>query len=261
MITMSIWFHIIVFGLTGLLIYVGVYYGVPRLEKAGLPRITAFFGALWIPSVLLLPLSIFFYIWLEGGSLGETALIERFRLQAFDGRDSWWVVAAVVITVLADQLLEPVGKFFAKVKIFSPPSYLPAPFNPLRKMSLPPRDFFGVTLHGNWKLLLIFIPLHLLAMFSEEMMWRGYLLPLQEMFLGDFAWVFNGMLWAWLVHAVLKWHFIGMIPGMLVTPFIAQFTQSTWASVIVHAVPNALLWILLVWGVLSRPEKEQQSDS
>jgi hypothetical protein len=51
---MSIWFHIAPFGLTGLLIYVGVFYAVPRLDKAGVPLIAAFFGTLWLPVVLLL---------------------------------------------------------------------------------------------------------------------------------------------------------------------------------------------------------------
>jgi membrane protease YdiL (CAAX protease family) len=77
---------------------------------------------------------------------------------------------------------------------------------------------------------------------------------LQETMFGRWAWVFNGLLWAWLVHAVLKWHFIGMIPGMLAAPLIAQFTQSIWAAFIVHAVPNALLWLLLLWRILVKKE-------
>ena len=253
---MSIWFHIALFGLTGLLIYIGVFYAAPWLNKAGVPLIVAFFGALWLPVALLLPLSLYFFVSLEGGALTLTAVAERFRLGPIARGDWLWIVAAVAVTAVADQLLEPIGKFFARQKAFAPPAYLPAPFNPLRKMTLPPRDFFGVALPGNWKLLLIFVPLHLLAMFSEEMMWRGYLLPLQETMFGSWAWVVNGLLWAWLVHAVLKWHFIGMIPGMLAAPFIAQFTQSTWAAFIVHAAPNSLLWLLLLWGILAGKQEK-----
>jgi len=85
----------------------------------------------------------------------------------------------VVATAVFDQLLEPVGRGFARIKALAPPGYLPPPFNPLAKMSVPPQAFFGVALPGNWKLLVIFAPLHLLAMFCEELMWRGYLLPQQ----------------------------------------------------------------------------------
>ena len=166
----------------------------------------------------------------------------------------------VVATIVSDQLLEPVGKFFARIKSLAPPSYLPAPFNPLKKMTMPPRDFFGMALPGNWKLLFIFPPLHLLAMFSEEMMWRGSILPLQETMFGSWAWLINGLLWAWLVHAVLKWHFIGMLPGMLIAPLVTQIIQSTWAGLIVHAVPNALLWLLLLWGILSKLGGRKQNN-
>jgi membrane protease YdiL (CAAX protease family) len=247
---MTISFQLAIFGITGLLIYLGIYYAVPRLTKTGIPLLYAFFGCLWLPVFLLLPLALYLHK-LEGGTFTMESIVERFRFTPIP-EESWgWIIAGVVVTVFSDNLFERVGKFFARIKAFAPPGYLPAPFNPLKKMELPPRKFFGMTLAGNWKLLLVFIPLHFFAMFCEEVMWRGYFLPLQEETFGWWAWAFNGILWAWLVHAVLKWHFIGMIPGMLITPLIAQMTQSTWAALIVHAVPNTILWLLLLWGILS----------
>ena len=247
---MSLCFHVIIFVFTGLLICIGIFYGVPRLIDKGVSSLHSFFGFLWAPVFLLIPLALYLFVFVEGGDFTYSSIIDRFRFNPLKGTDWLWIIAGIFVTVISDQLLEPLGRFFAKIKLLAPPKYLPAPFNPLKKMSIPPREFFGVVLKGNWKLLIIFIPLHLLAMFAEEFMWRGYLLPLQIGILGEWAWVFNGMLWAWAVHAVLKWHFIGMIPGMLVAPLIAQYTQSTWASFIVHAVPNSLLWILLLMGVM-----------
>jgi membrane protease YdiL (CAAX protease family) len=126
----------------------------------------------------------------------------------------------------------------------------------LKKFTFPPKEFFAVELCGNWRLLLIFIPLHILAMFSEEIMWRGYILPLQEISFGNWAWVVNGILWAWIVHAALKWHFVGMLPSMLIAPYIAQQTGSTWASFAVHALGNSPLWILLLIGVIQPKSKK-----
>ena len=63
---------------------------------------------------------------------------------------SWPVI--LVTTPLADQLLEPIGNHLARLKALAPPTYLPAPFNPLQKMAMSPRAFFGVALPGNWKL-------------------------------------------------------------------------------------------------------------
>jgi len=252
---LSIWFQILIFGITGLLIYLGVFYGVPGLAKRGVPVVYSFFGFLWTPVILLFPLSLYLFAAVEGGVISVGAVAERFRFVPINGQDWLWIGGAVLLTVFSEQALEPIGKYFAKKKAFAPPGYLPAPFNPLKTFTFPPREFFGVKLKGNWKLLVLFVFFHSIAMFIEEMMWRGYLLPLQEAVFGNLAWVINGMLWAWLVHAVLKWHFIGMIPGMLAAPFIAQHTQSTWASFIVHAVPNALLWVLLLVGVLDLGKK------
>jgi len=123
-------------------------------------------------------------------------------------------------------------------------------------MELPPSEFFGVTLYGNWKMITIFIPLHLFAMFSEEIMWRGFFLPIQQEIFGNWAWIVNGLLWAWVVHACLKWHFINMLPSMLIAPWIAQCTSSTWASFATHAIGNSLLWILLLAGVIKKAKPQ-----
>lgn len=258
---MSIWLQLLIFGVTGFLIYLGVYFIVPKRIKRGKSSLVSFFGSLWLPVFLLTPLALLLYGTLEGGSLTLEQISTRFRFTAITGADWFWVIGGIVVTVVADQLLEPMGKKFAKVKALAPPDYLPAPFNPLDPLTLPLKRFFDVDLAGNWKLLLIFIPLHLVAMVSEEVMWRGFLLPIQENMFGGFAWVINGLLWAWLVHAILKWHFIGMLPGMLAAPLVAQMTQSTWSAVIVHVLPNAILWIILIWGVLNKPPKSSQDPN
>lgn len=251
---MAFWLQFLVFGITGFLLYYGVYYATPRLVQKGIPLLYAFWFNLWWPVLLLLPLSIVFAVSFDRLDLSLPSIAERFRLEPLSKTDWLWVAGAAAATIVFDQLLEPIGRTLAKNKWLQPPDYLPAPFNPLIKFELPPKLFFGVNLRGNWKLLCMFIPLHSLAMFGEEMMWRGYMLPIQESMFGNYAWIVNGLLWAWLVHACLKWHFIGMLPGMLVAPFVALQTESTWASLLTHAIPNSLLWIILLYGVIRKPE-------
>lgn len=257
---MSIWVQILLFAIPGITIYYGVFYGTPKLVSKGIPLIYSFWLWLWIPALLLLPLSIGLYSILEDGVLTIEAINQRFRLNPISRVDWLWIFLAVILTIVFDQLLEPIGKVLAKYKLFSPPSYLPEPFNPLKKFNMPPKEFFGVSLKGNWKLLMIFMPIHLIAMFSEEMMWRGYLLPIQEVMFGDMAWVFNGLLWAWVLHIALKWHVIGMIPSMLIAPLIAQYTQSTWASFAVHAIGNAPLWIILLIGIINTTDTSNEKQ-
>lgn len=243
--------QLFIFGITGLLLYVGVYYGTPFLIRKGVPLIYSFWFCLWFPVMMLFPASILVYR-LEGHAWTIQSILDRLRFHALAPSDWLWVSGAIVLTIVFDQMMEPLGKFFARIPFFAPPSYLPAPFNPLKRMELPPSEFFGVPLYRNWPLIMAFIPLHLFAMLSEEIMWRGLILPVQEELLGGWAWLLNGLLWAWIVHACLKWHFINMLPSMLIAPWIAQFTGSTWASFATHAIGNSLLWVLLIAGILKK---------
>lgn len=130
---MSIWLQVLLFAVPGIIIYYGVFYGTPKLVSKGIPLIYSFWLWLWAPVLLLLPLSIGLYIFLEGGTLTIDALSERFRLNPISKGDWIWIVLAVVLTIVFDQILEPIGKILAKYKLLSPPNYLPAPFNPLKK--------------------------------------------------------------------------------------------------------------------------------
>ncbi len=255
---MSLFSQFILFAVPGVLVYFGIYYWTPEQLKRGKNLLCAFFFFLWVPIIPLLPLAFFFFVILEGGSISSQEIVERFRLVPIQRGDWLIVIGALVATLFFDQVLEPVGKKLARIEFLKPPDYLPAPFNPLKKFKFPPREFMGSPLLGNWKLLFSFIPLHIIAMLSEEIMWRGYILPLQQGIFGDLAWLVNGLMWAWLVHFGLKWHFIGMLPGMLIAPWIAQHTGSTLAAFVVHAGANSILWVLLFLGVLGLGERTRE---
>ena len=146
--------------------------------------------------------------------------------------------------------MEPVSKWMATLPLFAAPDHFPILFHPLKEITFPITEFLGVSLSGNWHFLIITIILHSTAMVAEEFMWRGYLLPRQEKTYGKSAWLVNGLFWGYLLHFVLKWNFISFLPSMLVTPFIAQKTKNTWVSLLVHGIPNTLLWILIFTGVM-----------
>ncbi len=242
-------FSLLTFLITGLLIYMGIYFVTPRLIKKGVLKIYAFWISLWLPIFLLIPLALMHYLFVEKGAFAWESIQERFLLYGVNGINYLWIVLAIIATIVLEEALQPISRFMAKKRLLAPPDYLPAPFNPLKKFSIPPKTFFDVKLKGNYKLLMVFIPLHLFAMISEEIMWRGYILPLQIESFGNLAWLINGLMWAFLVHLCLKWHFIAMLPSMLVVPFVAQRMDSTIAAFYVHAIPNMLLWMILWLGI------------
>jgi membrane protease YdiL (CAAX protease family) len=246
---MPLWLSFILFGVPGVFIYWGMYYGVPLLVQNGIPLVVSF-ALLSLPGIVLLIVSLVAYR-LDGYSWNWAEFKKRFRLHAIKGKDWLWIIGIFLICTISDESLQVIGKWLATIPLFAPPDYLPPLFNPLKAVHLPLTEFLGVSLKGNWGILALWIPLNLFSMIGEEFMWRGYILPRQELAHGKWAWVVNGLMWAFLVHACMKWHYIGMLPSMLLTPWLAQRMKNTSASAIVHIGGNAILfWMLLLMGVL-----------
>lgn len=226
-----------------------MYYGAPFLLQNGIPLVISF-ALLSIPGILLLIVSIAAYR-LDGYSWNWVQFKDRFRIHPIKGKDWFWILGIFLICSVSDQSLQVIGKWLATIPLFAPPDYLPAPFNPLKEIQLPLTDFLGAPIRGNWGILALWIPLNLFSMIGEEFLWRGYILPRQELAHGKWAWVVNGLMWAFLIHASMKWHYIGMLPSMLLTPWLAQRMKNTSASALVHIGGNAILfWMLLLIGVL-----------
>ena len=246
---MPLWLSFILFGVPGAFIYWGMYNGVPLLVQNGIPLVVSF-ALLSLPGIGLLVASLVAYR-LDGYSWNWAEFKDRFRLHAIKGKDWLWIIGIFLICTISDESLQVIGKWLATIPLFAPPDYLPPLFNPLKEVHLPLTEFLGASIKGNWGILALWIPLNLFSMIGEEFMWRGYILPRQELAHGKWAWVVNGLMWAFLIHACMKWHYIGMLPSMLLTPWLAQRMKNTSASAIVHIGGNAILfWMFLLIGVL-----------
>jgi len=238
---------LLLFGLAGLILYLGLYVFYPATINRGWPQAFAFPFFLWIGILILIPVAILLYSREEKSGTFRA----RFRLNPVKNEDLKWIVAGIAVVMLFDfVIMDPVQKYMAKIPFFSPPVYFPELLNPMKTIQLPLVSLLGIPLKGNWAFLFVLIPLHTLAMFAEELIWRGYFLPRQEKVFGKWAWLFNGLLWAYGVHFILKWSWIAFLPGMLITPFMAQKTKNTWVSFFIHAVPNTVLWIVVLVSVI-----------
>lgn len=247
---LNLWKSIILFGIPGILLNLGLEFAIPPLKEMGLPEVFLFPFFLWLPLMPLLPLSLLLFK-LEKRGQPELKLKERFRLQMPKGRDWLWALGGIVVVLLFDFIVsQPITRWLAGFPLFAPPEHMPLLFNPFKEIHFPIKSFLGVSLKGNWLFLILTIILHSIALVSEEFVWRGYALPRQEAAFGKWAWLINGLLWAYLVHLFMRWNFISFLPGMLITPFIAQRTKSTWVSLMVHGIPNTILWILIFTGVM-----------
>lgn len=99
-------------------------------------------------------------------------------------------------------------------------------------------------------LLLVWGIMFFFNIFGEELMWRGYILPRQEIRLGKNAWIFNALLWV-LFHVCFGIQLmILLFPIMFILPYSVQKTQNTTVGIYIHALINGPAFILVSLGVI-----------
>jgi membrane protease YdiL (CAAX protease family) len=103
----------------------------------------------------------------------------------------------------------------------------------------------GLSLAGNWWILLVLLVSLVIATFGEEIWWRGYILPRQELVHGNRTWLIHGLLWT-AFHIFTPWNLLAILPGSLALSFVAQRLKNTWPAVIAHGLANGLLVVIIV---------------
>lgn len=102
---------------------------------------------------------------------------------------------------------------------------------------------------GRLWILAAWLPLFALTIFTEEVVWRGIVLPRQETALGGRAWFANGCGWL-LFHAAFgPTILLSLLPIVLILPWVVQRRRNSSIGVIVHAAFNGpgFLAVALGW--------------
>ena len=110
----------------------------------------------------------------------------------------------------------------------------------------------GIPLKGQWWIPFYYLTVLLIGnVAGEELWWRGYLLPRQELAEGSSIWVIHGVLWAafHLFFQTTAWDLIRMFPTCCALAFVAQHKQNTWPGMIGHTFGNAGLLLQVLHGV------------
>ena len=89
----------------------------------------------------------------------------------------------------------------------------------------------------------------MLAVIGEEIVWRGYVLPGQEVQFGRYAWLINGLLWNLPFHLYTIHNVISDMPLFFILPFLVQLQKNTWLGIAIHAFLVSLALIILVPGL------------
>jgi membrane protease YdiL (CAAX protease family) len=240
---------LVLFGVPAAGLAAAYYLLRPWLERNGVPAITAFVGSLSIPLVLMFASALIAYR-LEGHPLTWSAFSERMRFPKPRGKDVLIGLGLFAATVAGYALFSIAATALVKHGI------LPLPAN--RSIMDDPNTGFswalfdraaGGRLHGQWPIALLFLVAYFFNVAGEELWWRGYVLPRQELVFGRHTWIVHGLLWAGF-HAYKYWEVLALVPVCLLIAFAAQRLRNNWPGTMVHFLMNLSGPVVVLIGVL-----------
>lgn len=210
---MPFWQSILMFGIPAAALALSIWWLWPVLVEAGWARSTAYVFSLSLVNAGLLAAALVGYH-LEGQPWNWAAFSERMRLGRMTGKIWLWTIGGTLLFGALALLVNSLAVLVYKVIGFTMPDQSPGEM--------------AVWMHG---VVLFF------NIVGEEMWWRGYILPRQELVHGKYTWFIHGILWA--CFHMFKWW---AVPFMLITcqiiPFVAQKTKHTGPGMVNHIVIN-----------------------
>jgi membrane protease YdiL (CAAX protease family) len=160
-----------------------------------------------------------------------------------------WVFAVILIGTLVKRNATLFQPTLQSVRFFDPSGFHGEFFS-----HFGPHDFMGLSLQGAWWIPVYYAVVMLVCNIGgEELWWRGYVLPRQELAFGGAAWVIHGMAWS-MFHLFMQptlWDTARMAITGVALSFVAQHTKSTWPGIVGHGFGNLPFFLGLVKGVTS----------
>ena len=160
-----------------------------------------------------------------------------------------WMFGAILIAMLVKRYASLFQPTLESIRFFNPSVFHREFFN-----RFGPTDFMGIPLHGAWWILVYYAVLMFVCNIGgEELWWRGYVLPRQELAFGRIAWMIHGISWS-AFHLFMQptlWDTVRMAITGVALSFVAQRTRSTWPGIVGHSFGNLTFFLSLVSGVTS----------
>jgi membrane protease YdiL (CAAX protease family) len=281
----NLFVSILLFGFPASLFFISLNMIIPGVIRAGLPWFLIYNLCLVLPLALLL-IAAFAGYYIEGRPINRTAIAKRFRLGPLKFKDWLWAIGLAIFMYGGNHstpfgfvfaclalLFEDGGNWkknlflsalillflFASYELWRTEPFLSQFVIHLKSDSLVefmkhfgPSDFMGFPMRGNWWILGYYlIVLLVFNIGGEELWWRGYILPRQELSFGNAAWIVNGVLWACFhifIHSTL-FDLVRMMPTCLALAYVVQRTRNTWTGIIGHTIGNSPLLVQILQGI------------
>lgn len=235
---LALWKSILFFGIPSLYFFAITNVGIPYLTKnQSLHPALSWFIAGYLVFVPLFIAAVY-SIKHEEKHADLLTLLNRLRIKKLSKQDWYWTVSSAALILITT------GIIMIGSKIFS----LRFGFHELQTT---PQFMKFNTLQGYEKLyLLLWLPMFFFNVVGEEMFWRGYILPRQELTHGNKAWLVNAVLWM-VFHICFGIDLmIVLLPTLLIIPYIAQKSKNILIGMITHAALNGPMFMLIALGII-----------
>ena len=221
------------FGFFSILLWLAIYVGIDWLRHTfGLSIMVSWFisGTL----IALLPMIVYTVLMVRReGAISLHDYAEHLRIKSLKAADAKAVIGGLIAVAAAS------GVLFGIARLLDP-KFLPIP------------PFMEVPSGNLLWILLGWIPLYICNILGEELLWRGYVLPRQELVFGKSAWLVNAILWLLYHWSINLPAMVLILPTTLVVPWIVQRRQNTWVGILIHGIFNAMGFIMTVTGLAMR---------
>lgn len=222
---------VLLFGLAALVFFVEIHWMIPILVRyINIEPIVGWFIVAGLGMFVPLLLVAFLILKTEGAFHHPPRLLKRLRFVKMTRNDWLWTIGAVVlIGVISVSLLKILEMFTGQVG--HPPFFEIEPLS-----------------SDRYWLLAIWFPYWVLNIMGEEILWRGVILPRQEVSFGKIAWIFHGLCWG-LFHIAFGWQLlVTLLPILFIQSFVVQKQKNTWIGVIIHSGLNGPSFLAIALG-------------
>lgn len=238
---LSIGRALLYFALPALFARFMLYQGISLLPALGLDEFEATMLGFALPMVLLFVLA-FAFTMQEGKAFNWSTLTKRWQLNRMDGRAWLWTIGGLLVSLGAASILAPTTTMLIDAfPAIAPPATFPRLLDPRTQLSPALfEEIIGAPLLGNWLIVIIQSIFFFFNIAGEELWWRGYIFPRQELVHGRWTWLVHGLLWLGFHLIFYPWAIFLLLPGCLVISYVTQRTQNTWPAIIIHGIANGI---------------------
>ncbi len=236
---MSIFKTLTFFIASSILLYLATNFGITfSISKLGMMPMIAWFLNGGVVFIILFSTAMIL-LKKEQPTLTFKIFKEKLNLKPLSKRDLIWTLIGIltisIFSVLIMKGLTRLSELY--------PDKISSSFSP-------PFLEFHVLEKSQYWIFLIWIPFFFFNIFGEEFLWRGFILPRQNLNSNTANWTLNSLGWL-LFHLAFGWKLvILLLPILIINPFIVQKTKNTWTGILIHGLINGSGFLLITLGVI-----------